>query len=629
MPNYPDVSFGNSPAFGNASSSSKNWPNRYSPANDGSCNENVALMILEKYDIPVRGSTPARGTLCGMDINNMSAEEAIKLSLAENLADGKLVELYMDDDGFAYFQTVYPSPEVISLQVRTCVPTCNVDQKVDLVIVRGYDTPPVRDFKQFVSLDFDPVESLSLHLPDPEGVGDTRTAHYYHFATEAWKSYKDPILEGTYPGALYELNDFESLAGYVIDFDGEADPNIRYSFSDSTTVLINVDIGFSFSPSDTRTGTSMQDTIRVSSSKYLGDFSGDDRYGDPWPLLNSVSAVYLWGHSMIGNTFTSGPGGAKPILWCAPDAKMVSLPANNWHWSLDRSSGATLHYYCDLVNPAYYAGTPAWWDTLNSRGYTEGGGYIFPNVGGIAFIASKAVVAVEIDRPSVTVSSATGDAVQYVTELKVKYQPIVITDLPPYTAYCFGGAAKLVDHSLDLFDSDPSTVQDPPSLRVGSLAWLQTQTTGRTIDISLPFCDADDCLSFARTLYELNDEDVYSYSLVCGPDENPKLGTKVSGYDGVIERISYSFTDGSAYNINVSIGPTFRNPKSYQASIWQRATEDVSRQAIVVWSGGNGVDYRVKVQGGLGVYNAINMTLGAYNIGEKVQVTIHNNPKEK
>jgi len=157
---------------------------------------------------------------------------------------------------------------------------------------------------------------------------------------------------------------------------------------------------------------------------------------------------------------------------------------------------------------------------------------------------------------------------------------------------------------------------------------LQTQTTGRTVDISLPFCDAQACKTMAQTIFNMQDENISTYNMVCGPTKLPKLGTKVPGYEGRINRISFSYTDSSSYTINVTVGSTFLGAKGWSGGIYQRRTEDVSREAIITWSAGDGINYRCRIRGGLGVYQAINKTLSAWNPGEKVNVTIHNNPVE-
>ena len=638
--------FTSSPLFGDAKSYSCDWPSRYGPADDGSCGRNVAVMVLEQFDIPYEGNHPLRGNLCGYDINNMPAADVIQLSLSENMIDGKFYEVYTNPDGIAYFQQVYPNAEAADIEIRTCVPTSNIDNKADLVIVRGYDSPPCRSFKDFVSLEWLETDSLSNYVD-----------HCAEFATEAWRAYKDPVLETSYKdGAenLYELKAFEDLLGYVIDFDGDSDPTVKYSFSDTTLKNINLFNTVGVTALRSSVEICNEDNYTLENISYngytyaLGNFSEVDKYGNPWPLFLNVQGLYAVVYNVISATlYPNSPayganGGAHVIV--DPKKKFISIPASNWHWTLDSDGSPDIHFYhrtpLDIESNSWASSVPlvswAWSDETglaDSSPRSPGSappGLIMPNLGGgwVSMIM-KLWAAVELDRPSVHVDDPAGRAIQLVNALDVRYQPIVVTDEPSPVAYTFGGGVSLVDHTLDLYDSDPSTVQDAPATLTGSLAWLQTQTTGRTVDISLPFCDEDGCKEMARTIFDLQDENISTYNMVCGPAKIPKLGTRVPGYEGRVNKISFSYTDSSSYNINITVGPTFLGAKGWGGGIYQRATESTSRSGIITHSFGDGVNYRVKIQGGLGVYNAINKTLSAWNPGEKVSVTIHNNPVEK
>lgn len=642
MPN-----FSSSPSFANASSHSCDWPSRDSPANDGSCDDNVAVLVLNQFDIPYIGNPPPRGNLCGLDINNMTAVDAIKLSLAENMKDGVFYELYTNEDGFAYFQQVYPNPEVSDVEIRTCVPTSNIDNKADLVIVRGYDSPPCRSFKEFEELDWQETDSLYKYVD-----------HCPMFATEAWRSYKDPVLETQYKDGtenLYELEKFESLSGYVIDFDGSSDPSIKYSFSNTT--LKNVDLlnignqrRYTGSTQICNESTNTLETVTYNGYSYdLGNYEARDKFDEPWPLFLNVQNLYAVAYNIVGATLTPAYGAStSPGVFYIVDTKrkFVTIPASNWHWELQSDSSPIIHFYHrtpEEDESNFWADSNAYaprgWSwvgeiDVNNESYRSPGssppGIIIPNMGGSwVTLVSKLWATVEIDRPSVHVTDPAGNALELANQLSVRYQPIVVTDKPAPVAYTFGGSAQLVDHTLDYYDSDPSTQQEVPSTLEGSTAWLQTQTTGRTVDVSLPFCDENECKTMAETIYSLQNESINTYQMVCGPTQRPKLGTRIPGYEGRVNKISYSYTDSSSYNINVTVGPTFLGAKSWGTSVWQQKTEDVSREAIIVWSSGDGTNYRVSVQGGLGIYPAINTTLAAYNVGEKVSVTIHNSPVEK
>ena len=537
----------------------------------------------------------------------------------------------MDEDGFVEFTQVYPNPEIVTLDVRLCVPTTNINNKVDLVIVRGYDPPPVRYCKDSVSVDWLEADSLSNYMPNCR-----------MFATEAWRSYKDPVLETRYKDGvenLYELQAFEQLVGYVIDFDGEDDPTITYSFSDTT--IKNVPVAFTSSFTETKqicddsTGVASIVTYKGMTAD-LGNFSAVDIYGEQWPLFLNVQGLYAKAYNVVSYTSTPTTTGhtATVRLMVEPTSQFVSVPNSNWYWELTNDAGGRVHLYyrqpddTDTNNLSGNYNIEYSWAGGGDQVYSVPGGLLIPNLGSAWLtLVTDIWAAVELDRPSVHVVSPDGGALDIIRRFNLSYRPIIVKDEPAPVAYTFGGTAQLVDHTLDLYDSDPSTVQPEPSTLTGSMAWLQTQTTGRTIDISLPFCDASECKRIASTIFDTHNEEITSYNLVCGPSSEPKLGARVEGLEGRINRISYSYTDGSAYNINVTVGPTFLQSKSWSTSIWQRKTEDVSRPAIITWAAGDGVNYRVKVQG-MGVYPAINKTLNVFNVGEKVSVTIHNNPME-
>lgn len=634
------VTFGSSPSLADSKSYSYGWPSRYRPANDGSCTENVAVSVLDKYGIAYTGSIPSYGSLCGLDINNMDAESAILLSLAENMKANTIYELHADEDGFAFFKQVYPTADTANLDIRLCVPTSSINNKVDLVIVQGYDTPPVRYTKAMTSVKWLETDSLANYAP---------TCPMY--ATEAWRSYKDPVLETQYMDGvenLYELKAFEQLVGYVVKIDGDNDPTVSYSFSDSSVKNVELTAGHAYGGVVEVCDEQARSISTVSYAGYsyaLGNYSTRDKFGTEWPLFLNVQGVYAVVYEVTDVALTAAAGGRPASAWYTvnPKRNFISLPTSNWHWDLNTDSSPTIHVYYrvpDETDSNYFTvggyESAGWrWTgetSYGSSGLSPGdslGGIVMPNMGGswVSLIV-KMWAAIELDRPSVTVSAPKGNAISLANSFDLAYQPIIVKDEPPPVAYTFGGAAQLVDHTLDLYDSDPSTVQAVPSSLVGSMSWLQTHTTGRTINISLPFCDADETKVVAQTIFETHNEEVTTYNLVCGPSSTPVLGDKVDGMEGRINKITYSYSDASSYTINVGVGPTFVSPKSWSTTIWQRKTEDVSREAIVTWSAGDGVNYRVNVRG-LGSYHAINKTTNVFNPGEKVSVTVHNNPKEQ
>jgi len=657
MPHYSgtrSAKFTDSPAVGDARSYSYDWASRYGPTNDGSCNENVAVMVLESFGIPIVGSHPPRGNLCMCDINNMSAIDAINLSLLENAANREFIECYMNADGFAYFQEVYPNPPSVSLDIRMCVPTSSIEQRADLVIVRGYKKPPVREFKAWEELDWD---------AEIECLNDFVQTSCTYFVTEAWRSYKDPILETSYMDGvdnLYDIQAFESLVGYAIRFNGDTDLNIKYSFNNSTLKNVPITLGTAINGSQIagcNDITGGLETVNFSGwSTSLDRYMGTDRYGDPWPLFMSVQAVYMYGYAvkdfgtMPGSSDMAGyhpfSGGTTTWVHLEDKPKLVTLPTTNWHWDLESDGTPLLKIYYSYDTSFTGLGSDSWIASTLTDGAsdivvavggdsTNGGGSIVQGVsiiplinGSMGFGALKIFAVVEIDRPSVHVNSPYGNAKTLLTTLEIAYQPIIVTDEPEPVAYTFGGSATLVDHTLDLYDSDPATLQTPPSLLEGSLSWLQTQTNGTTIDVALPFADENDCLALAETMFELQNEEINSYNIVCGPDDEPLLGAKVEGYEGRINSITYSYQDGQSYNINVNIGSTFMGLRGGGGGLWYKKAENVTRDGKIVWVSGNSIDYRVFVQG-FGVVNAINMCLDNHCVGDVVSISIYNTLQDR
>lgn len=112
-----------------ADSYSCNWATKTFPDTDFDDSRPVYLQVLDKFNIPVTFpyGIPTLGTLPGIDINRMSALEAIKLSLAENLLDNTWWEIIEDGLGGVIIQPVYkrnePPPRIITLDPRMCIPT--------------------------------------------------------------------------------------------------------------------------------------------------------------------------------------------------------------------------------------------------------------------------------------------------------------------------------------------------------------------------------------------------------------------------------------------------------------------------------------------------------------------------
>jgi hypothetical protein len=112
---------------------------------------NLALMVLQKYGIPVIGSIPSNSysSCCPLDILNQDPLTCIKMSLSAKLLDGEYWECFADEQGFARFQKVLDgssaSQDFFTLKnVQYCLPTAQVQSLADMVVVRAADPPAFR-----------------------------------------------------------------------------------------------------------------------------------------------------------------------------------------------------------------------------------------------------------------------------------------------------------------------------------------------------------------------------------------------------------------------------------------------------------------------------------------------------
>jgi hypothetical protein len=131
-----------------------------------------------------------------------------------------------------------------------------------------------------------------------------------------------------------------------------------------------------------------------------------------------------------------------------------------------------------------------------------------------------------------------------------------------------------------------------------------------------------------------------NYSLTFGPEAAGllKLGQKFvpdnatpdpSGEESplFINSISYSYQDGSSFQITAEAGPVMAKPQSFGESTWQKRVENVTREGIIINNKGDGALYTVEVKG-LGRFIGVNMTIDEYKIGDRVSLQINNLPQE-
>lgn len=244
----------------------------------------VSQLVLETYGIPF--SQPVMGgSLPGYDIRNQDATTMLRLSLISELTDdappgsartgpGGLAEVEIDGNGIGRFYIVGREP-ALNLDVRYCIPTGNIVNAAELVIVRGYDPPIRRELRE----PFDGMKNA-----DYMGYDDcaAQTCEEEQNSKYATVSYDDPALDQAYNDDIinsYEIGAFESLIGYVVDFDinnGEpTQEGVRISFGESTKEYIRFDASlFKYSSVD---GTIPLDGYTGFNGSFAGSVIGAGR----------------------------------------------------------------------------------------------------------------------------------------------------------------------------------------------------------------------------------------------------------------------------------------------------------------------------------------------------------------
>ncbi len=666
----------------------------------------LIVTILTQFGIPFDASFTNKGTaLPGFDIHNQDVTTMMKLSLLTELINNKFIEIEIDEDGIARFYEV-GTQLATNVDIRYCIPTSDLNQPIDLVIVRGYDPPPERQLRA----SFDGLKNKELMAYEDCAKDSCEEGFVARYATI---SYDDPQLDQVYLDDIknsYELKEFESLMGYLIDLtlpDGIEDvPGLKITFGDTTKEYIKVDTQFmnntlnvsSFLGSQTGRagsagfssfGDSGASTNRVggnipvivniinednfnglpvcgvSLSSLAGGvitfprkrFLRENKFGELESDFMGIVDVVFSAHKV--RSFTLSPGGfgvGGSLVWIVSPLKdLVSLQhGKNWSWEIDVSEDVSVYLFsvledaraqatCNVyADPSPFFSQPAGNDlafsfsnnllvttpTTNEDFICNIGddlGYYNPD--------GQMCVVVERRRPSIDIFDPRGNALALASAIEIEYTPLIVVDAPPPVTYASTTALTngtktipafgIIDQADGIIDADPTTKQN---LSDSEMSVLQDNTDGFTLDMTLPFCEEDDCLIIAKELLALQSAVTETKSVIMGPTSEPKLGQVLA--DGTtINEISYSYSDSSQYLITVSAGPKYQNLGSFSNSAYQLQTTDVTRDGLVIQDVGNGAEYVVRING-FGEITALSMVLDDISVGDRVNVRIYNVPQE-
>jgi hypothetical protein len=170
------------------------------------------------------------GYLPGYDVKNRDAYQIIQLSLATELANERLYECYVDEEGIVKFYLIGENKSNISYHsdVLYDVATAQMKQKCDNVIVIGYDPPD----KRIVRGPYNLFTFAGSYLTEEPIYDDPDALEYPKYSVlgdilgaEACETYKQGYIEFGKPwltdesklsgGGVFKHDEFEKITGWL------------------------------------------------------------------------------------------------------------------------------------------------------------------------------------------------------------------------------------------------------------------------------------------------------------------------------------------------------------------------------------------------------------------------------
>jgi hypothetical protein len=269
------------------------------------------------------------------------------------------------------------------------------------------------------------------------------------------------------------------------------------------------------------------------------------------------------------------------------------------------------------------------------EGYT---GSILPTGGTKGILVKQVFALVDLNTPSIVVQDPRINdpggpmAKQIADKLEYKLAPLLSYEPPAPVAFAGPGytSGKIIGMEDLETDSDPTEVQDfSESEYEQIISLMATGGGGMTLNFSFIENDAE-LVRMASLIYEQMSQGTgVSTTYICGPDSTPKLGMKGEDDATVVNSISYSYTDSSSYTISVNCGPRqIGNLAQIGGTPVYKATEDINAKGRVLEDYGDHIHFKVLIEGMSKPVRAINTAPSIIRVGDKVQVSLHNNPVE-
>jgi len=623
----------------------------------------LAGRVLSTYGIPYAGA--AGGDLPDLDIKHMDAIQVIKLSLLEESANsGQIIEPIMNAEGQVEFVTIGTGGGVSDIYYE--IQSGSYKEECSGVMVIGQDPPAYRK-----KTEWNPV--WGQNRPDPMDVGwlysSCNKSSFNQYCTLV---YNDPHLDSSYKDGitnLYEINEgnpWDTITGYAHYFEWEgweSDSDTVITMSDSARILVQIpevdlgtlrtrptaDKGWGEDPA-CWDGTSSEDpeggvaipmdpnwryaTVRGTQVDKFAGVNGvyilglaiDDLRGVPIDDSASNSESPSSGDAYISVSikkteeivFKLIQGQHYVIAYESIDpAEPVIVFANNIRiGEVIEFAGSGVDYRID-PNCEFAQQNPT---------ELSGNGVILPTSANKGLLVNQIFVGIDLETPSILVFNPQGsdNKARTIAEgLTYDLMPIVTTDEPAPIA--FNGT--LINQEDAIADHDPTTTQNLEDTELEQA--LAAMDAGGGMTLTLSFLDEGQVQNLSGALYDyMNSGDGVESTYVCGPNCNPDLGgTGPNG--GIINSITYSYQDSNSYTVSVNCGSYLVGGMSQvTGGPSPKVAESFSAKGTVIQDKGDNEYYKVRVDGFKDVF-AINMCPKVIRVGDKVNVSIHNNPVEE
>jgi hypothetical protein len=270
---------------------------------------------------------------------------------------------------------------------------------------------------------------------------------------------------------------------------------------------------------------------------------------------------------------------------------------------------------------------------------------IIPTNGVEAMWVKQIWVLADVETPGIKVYDPDGGAKGVAEGLSYLMKPLVLIDKPAPIGYAgeSSPSGRVIDLVSGKQDHDPTTAQDLSDTDFEeALDEMSVGGSGLSLTLSFLIAEKDEDVSgegydegeilvrdFSTKLYNyMTERDGIQTTYICGPSTKVNIGGAGLNTGTVINSVDYSYNDGGSYTISVNEGTKLHGAfAEISQGVAQTAVEDVSATGTVIQDMGNNLHYKVRIDG-YGERIGINTCPSVIRVGDRVSVSVHNNPVE-